>query len=312
MTRILLASTLAWLCAAQTVSAQVDGPGEHQQQARELFDDGMRAVRAGLFATAVLHFRRSLRIDPRVSTAVNLAAALRSSGAELDAERILRAILRGAYGRVGRSLREAVEAQLDAVRGRIATAELEVVGGEPVYVTIDGREVRRMDHPGTTRLRLDPGERTIGAVAPGFRLTTIRRSFAPGSHERLRVELVPLDPADLATLTLRSPPGSGAVLEIAGYGQSRSELVRELAPGAYVVRAIGGHGTQERSIELEAGEEETLMLQPPERSLVQQPWLWVGVATVVVAAAAGLTVWLLKPEPTSDPTWGNVQALTAF
>ncbi len=292
------------------------GAQDAAESAEALFERGMEEVRAGLYGLAVAHFRRSLSVEPRVSTAVNLAGALRSVGAERRAEAILDDVLAGAYGRVGRHLRASIDEQLTAIRAHLCSVTLVVTAAEPgaeaIHVSVDGREVSRLDTPGQVLLRVDPGERTISAVAPGYRVTTVRRSLAVGAHETIELELAPFDPADLALLTLVTDDPN-AILEIAGYGQSARSISRELSAGTYVVRAIGGAGVATRTIDLHAGAEEEVRLQPPTRGLEEEPWLWITIGLVLAAGAAvGITWWLTNPTPVTDPYWGSPQALVRF
>lgn len=94
---------------------------------------------------------------------------------------------------------------------------------------------------------------------------------------------------------------AGAVITVAGRPASRDALV--LAPGRYeVIATLDGHDPATAIAEVTAGAELAVELRlEPEGSLVESPWLWVGVAGGVVAVTAVLVIALLPREEPSGP-----------
>jgi hypothetical protein len=87
-------------------------------------------------------------------------------------------------------------------------------------------------------------------------------------------------------------------------------LEQNLDPGRYRLEADGPSGLRAIEAEVIAGETVRVKLQPEPQSVLQSPWLWIGVGVVV---AAGVVVGVLAfgggPEPIRDPVYDVIQTL---
>jgi len=280
------------------------------QEARELFERGLRSVEEEAFAEAVVLFHRSLELVPRVSTALNLALAQRSLGDALEARSTLTRLLDGGFGPVESQMRRLATRELEAIDGEIGRLVVRVRGGQSVQITIDGGPVGTLDAPGQIEVPINPGTRAITASSADHRPARERVEVAAGATVEVELELVPAIDERPGILRLESTDPS-AMVEIEGVGRARGQLERELIAGEYTVRVIGDDGSEESRVVVPPGRRTRLVLEPPTRGFFDQPLVWIGIG-LAAAAVAGGTIYVVANrtrDPVVDPFWGNTQAL---
>ncbi|HEU4733028.1 MAG TPA: hypothetical protein VFT22_34275 [Kofleriaceae bacterium] len=157
-------------------------PGAHAQsastQAQSLFDDGQRQMQAGKFAEACAAFESSQKLEPVVTTQLNLADCREQNhqlatawGAFLEANRMAQAIGDARLARVATSHAKKLEPRLS--RLTIAVPPDHQVPGLEV---LRGNE-RVLPAVWNHAVAIDGGTYTITARAPGYASWSIARSI---------------------------------------------------------------------------------------------------------------------------------------
>lgn len=307
-----LGLTLALVLGVSAPSGAQGGP---EVEARSLFRSGLRHVEHEEMADAVVDFQASLALVPRVSTALNLAFALQSIGALQNALEVLSRAQAGEFGPGSEDLGIAghitrIEASLGRAFVAVA-ASGETPLGE-VLLAVDGDPVERLEGAGAVSFAIDPGEHVISATAVDHEPTQARVQVSPGGRVELTLRLSPSDDLRPGTLIVDSLPA--ALIDVEGYGSAQGHLELELEPRSYRVRVTGEDGTDESEVEVPPGRRIRIYVEPPQRSLLQNPWLWTAVG-VVAAGAVALGVWRIRQvqrDPVVDPIWGNTEALVSW
>jgi len=290
-----------------SVSARAQVRSPPSGSARAAFQAGIEAIDAGRYADGVEHLERSLELLPRVSTAYNLAVARRGTGDFLGARETLRALLEGAYGRTNAATRGRAEQLLSEAVAEIATLRIEVGGGAPIRVTVDGETAGVLNAPGHVETEVNPGARLVGATAPDTEPAERLISVAPGTTEALSFRLLPRLDDRPGHLELISTDPEARV-EVVGHRGAPGQLSLDLSAGEYTVRVIGAHGTREDRVRIPAGRRIRLELSPAAGG-GDNAWVWAVIAAGV-AAALGLGAWigweLYEPTPVGSPDWMTV------
>jgi hypothetical protein len=158
-----LAAALAILAASPRASAQ-----SASVQAQSLFDQGRKLIKAGKIAAACDAFESSHKLDPAVTTLLNLAECRAKNGqiatawgAFADANRMARASKNAKLARVASNHARKLEPRLSRLTITV-----------PASHEVTGLEIRRNDQPvdratWNHALPIDGGTYTITARAPG-------------------------------------------------------------------------------------------------------------------------------------------------
>jgi len=192
MARVLTVLVLGALCALESRPAQAQDGGEQAgdvEQARALFEEGLRALDAGdpMRASAILS--RSLELAPRASTAFNLAVAYRRTDRPVDASRLARALARGEYGPLEEARRAQVELLLEATRSAVAELVVSVSGVATAAVSIDGEPAGHTQGDAPLRVLVAPGSRIVEATAPGRAPARVTIHADPGAARQAHIVL---------------------------------------------------------------------------------------------------------------------------
>ncbi len=139
--------------------------------ARDLFDEGTRAIHADNYGRAIELLEQSLALRSRPATAYNLVLALELAKRPLQAESVCAELLAGRHGELDGAKREEVSARcatLDAQVPRLVV-EPRLLGAMPgpVRVEVDGRLVATLEGAEPTEVRVEPGEHVVRLSAPG-------------------------------------------------------------------------------------------------------------------------------------------------
>lgn len=157
------------LLRAPTVCAQ--DTAQQTALARSLFEQGVTAADAGLWADAADRFERAYALKPTAGIAFNWASALIELGRLVEAGERLRGILRDPTATP--DLTAEAQAKLDQITPRIASLVVNVVGPtENVSVSIDEQPLPQAawgagapTDPGSHTLVLLRGEETLSSEA---------------------------------------------------------------------------------------------------------------------------------------------------
>jgi hypothetical protein len=282
--------------------------------ARRAFEQAMESMDAGLFDVAVERFRESIALEPRASTAFNLALALRGAGRVRDALDVIEGLRGGRYGALAGAQRRDVETRRREIEGDLATLRIRLDGPRDAELRIDGTLVERDPASVTLAHRVDPGAHVITASATDHQ-TAEREVTAPrGGEVEVAIALAPVRDTRPGVLLLE---GADPSLDVAivGIASGRGTVRAELPPGEYAVRATSGNGSRESRIEVPPGRTVRLVLDAPSgRSVLEEPWLWIT-AGAVLLVGAGVTIGAVvasEPQPVSDPVFGVIVALESF
>ncbi len=278
--------------------------------ARELFDEANEALVTGRFAEARDLLRESLALAPNAGSAFNLAVALRGTGQTLEAVRVFDSLLEGQYGALSANQRREARRLRRATSGEVAVVHVRATGAERIEVRIDGARVATTEEGERIEHRVDPGEHVVTASAPRRETAEERVTLDRGGSRVVELALRPSADALLGTLVVEASDPDDE-LEIVGVGRGTGTLRRELAPGSYDVIVDGPTGRRESEVDLDAGETLRVRLSAEGRSVLASPWLWAGVAVVVIGLAVG-GIFLFgdhEDPPVSDPVYGVVTTL---
>ncbi len=314
-TRILLGALLVLsMLSAQALAQETPSAGD-QERARTLFHQGLQHVEHEEMADAVAAFRASLTLVPRVSTALNLAFALQSIGSLQNALSVLHRARDGEFGEASPDV--GVEAHIARIEASLGTAFVAVSssGGGPmgeVHIAVDGDQVRSLDGAGAVSFPIDPGQHVISATATDHEATRATVQVSPAGRVEITLHLQPSDDLRPGTLVVDSLPT--AQIDVDGFGSGVGHLELELAPRSYQVRVTGEVGSDESEVEVPPGRRVRIYLEPPQRLVRQNPWLWTAVG-IVTAGAAAIAIWRIRQkqrDPVVDPVWGNTEALVSW
>jgi hypothetical protein len=208
---------LATLAVAVVVTALGAAPLAHAQsasvQAQSLFDEGRKLIKAGKIAEACTAFESSHKLDPAVTTLLNLAECREKNhqlatawGAFVDANRMARASKNARLSRVASKYARKLEPRLSRLTINV-----------PADHRVAGLEIRRgdelVDPAGWNHaLPIDGGTYTISARAPGHAPWSVTRTIK-NDRDLQTIEvprLVEARSAPVATGPAKSPAGRPA------------------------------------------------------------------------------------------------------
>jgi hypothetical protein len=279
---------LVSLLALQVLLAGHAQAGD-KDEAKRLFESGLKLMKADDFAAAAANFERSSALYPTQTSLFNLAnchKAMQRYGEALD---VLKRLRQEFGDKLKPDIKEAAAQQETEIQSVVATLVLTVVPAT-AKVSIDGRLSPAKSAAGTYLLA--PGDHTIEASLDGYRSLrrTVHLVSGAQTSERMVLEIEP------GYLVIRSDP-SGAAVWVDGVEKGKTPVDPALAliPGNHVVSLrIAGHKETERKLEIHAGERQVLELSLPPF----EP----GAPPVAVAPAAETSPTLIaSPVDTAQP-----------
>ncbi|HEY0477038.1 MAG TPA: hypothetical protein VGD37_05910 [Kofleriaceae bacterium] len=227
--------------------------------ARRLYDEGVDAFGKGQWSLAYDRFKTSYELAPRVLTLYNLAGAQGQTGRLVEATENYRKFLRDTGDGRYPDLRAEATNQMELLGKQIAQLTLDIPNLEPSdAIAIDDVE---FPHAALHEaLAINPGSHVARIQRGTVLLATRTVTLASGAAEVVHMEL-PVKSPDLTVHQSPAPPIGTAIAA---------------APGATAAlhRPVD-HGTS--------------------RAWLRSPWLWSGVAAVVVASAGGAYL-LTRPD----------------
>ncbi|WP_437877607.1 PEGA domain-containing protein [Sorangium sp. So ce513] len=177
------------------------------ERARQLFEDGVKAAKAGKWDDAHAAFLAAWAIKPHYQIASNLGVTSLRVGKPREAAEYLTLYLREAPATKVQE-RQLAEASLQEARAQIATVTLRVAP-DGAEVTVDGKSVGRA--PIADPVFLDPGRHEIGAKLDGYVPEARPVEATAGGTEGVVLELkrAPEPSAARAGAGPDVPPASG-------------------------------------------------------------------------------------------------------
>lgn len=299
LVRSLLLLLGLWAAARPAIAA------DDEALARRWFELGRAALSTGRFAEARDLFRQSLEKVPKAGSAFNLAVALRGTGESKAAVAILDRLLAGELGPLQKAQQQEAEALRRQTQAEIGVIALRAPALPDLKLRLDGIAVT-LGADGV--IPVDAGPHRLEASASGHHPGELRVEVERGGRAEVTLTLEPIKRPTTGTLIVEADPED--LVRVIGAGEGKGGLQQDLGPGRYRLEADGPSGLRAIEAEVIAGETVRVRLQPEPKSVLESPWLWIGVGVVVVAAVVVSGVALSSgPEPIRDPVYDVIQTL---
>ncbi len=228
-------------------AAAVAAEGEPATESRRHFDNGIKLYRDGNFRGALVEFEAAHEIVPSAGALRNVALCQKALFRYAEAAETLRSLLRGHGAELAAGDRATIEAAITELDGLVGVVVL-VVSPPEAAVTVDGRTVTAEER--AAGLRLNVGEHTVTAAAPGYAPLTSVVSVASGRHE------VPVELALDATMGFLSVEAGDPDAAIAIDGEARAfqRWSGPLPPGRHRIQIYKeGHEPFDQRVRVELG-----------------------------------------------------------
>jgi len=247
-------------CLASPASAS------DKEEAKRLFESGLKLMTADDFGAAAANFERSVALYPTQNSLFNLANCYKALQRYAEALETLKRLHRDFGDKLKPEIKEAAEQQEAEIRSVAATLTVKVAPAG-AKVVLDGREMSAtaLSRP----LLLAPGDHTIEASLAGYRATRRSVRLVSGA-ERSEEIVLSIEPG---YLLVRSEP-AGAAVVVDGEQKATTPLIEPVAltPGPHTVAVrLAGRREAERRVEIRAGERQVLELVLPALDLAAPP-----------------------------------------
>ena len=224
-----------------------------KEEAKQLFDAGLKLMHLDDFAGASANFERSVALYPTQNSLFNLANCYKALQRYGDALAVIERLQRDFSGKLKPEIKEAVERQQQDIQSLVARLTLRTVPADAT-IKIDGKDVGQ----GPTRgpLLLGPGEHEIEAARPGRRSERRTVKLVSGVD---RTERFDLEVETGQVVVLVNLAGASVFVDDRQVGTTPLTETLSLPPGRHVlsVRAVG-HEDAEREFEVQAGAKQVL------------------------------------------------------
>jgi tetratricopeptide (TPR) repeat protein len=234
-------------CASRTAVAS------DKEEAKQLFDAGLKLMHLDDFAGASANFERSVALYPTQNSLFNLANCYKALQRYGDALVVIERLKRDFADKLKPEINEAVEREQQDIQSLVARLTLRTVPAD-VTIKIDGKDVGQ--GPTLGPLLLGPGEHEIEAARPGHR--SERRTVKLVSGKDRSEEFV-LEVERGQVVVLVNLAGASVYVDGQQVGTAPLTEALSLAPGrhALIVRAAD-HEESERDFEVQAGAKQVL------------------------------------------------------
>jgi hypothetical protein len=243
---VVLLSALVAFCSSPAVAGE-------KEQAKRLFDSGVKLMQLEDFAAATADLERSVALYPTPNSLFNLANCYKGLQRYADALEVLARLRRDFGDTLRPEIKVAAERHEREIQALVARLTIKTAP-EDASVNLDGRDLGA--GPALGPLVLAPGDHKLEAMRAGHR--SLQRSVRLVSGES-RTEVMHLTP-EPGSVVLRADV-SGATVLVDGEEAGKTPLASaiSLPPGSHVitVRAVGRQQA-ERTIEIRPDETQVL------------------------------------------------------
>jgi hypothetical protein len=224
-----------------------------KEEAKRLFDAGLRLMRLDDFAGATANFERSVSLYPTQNSLFNLANCYKAMQRYGDALVALERLKRDFADKLKAEIKEAVERQQQEIQSLVARLTIQTVPADTT-IRIDGKEIGK--GPMLGPLLLGPGEHEIEAARPGQRSQrrSVKLVSGAGRTEKFALE------AETGQVVVRASL-AGAAVFVDGQQAGTTPLTEALSllPGKHVIGLrAADHEYTERAFEVQAGSKQVL------------------------------------------------------
>ena len=293
-----------------------------KEEAKQLFDAGLKLMHLDDFAGASANFERSVALYPTQNSLFNLANCYKALQRYGDALAVIERLKRDFSGKLKPEIKEAVERQQQDIQSLVARLTLRTVPADAT-IKIDGKDVGQ--GPTLGPLLLGPGEHEIEAARPGHRSERRTVKLVSGVD---RSEKFVLEVETGQVVVLVNLAGASVFVDGQQVGTTPLTETLSLPPGKHVlsVRAAD-HEDAEREFEVQAGTKQVLDIvlsaksapmpvaaaaatpatpaseialsarasgTPKSKSSALTVATWTSLAGAVVAGAVAGTFWLIS------------------
>jgi PEGA domain len=245
---------LCALCVAVVVTcASWSAIAGDKEEAKQLFDAGLKLMHLDDFAGASANFERSVALYPTQNSLFNLANCYKALQRYGDALAVIERLKRDFADKLKPEIKEAVEREQQDIQSLVARLTLRTVPAD-VTIKIDGKDVGQ--GPTLGPMLLGPGEHEIEAARPGHRSERRAVKLVSGVD---RTEKFVLQVETGQVVVLVNVAGASVFVDGRQVGTTPLTEALSLAPGrhALIVRAAE-HEEAERDFEVQAGAKQVL------------------------------------------------------
>ena len=242
------------LCVAVLVTcASWSAVAGEKEQAKQLFDAGLRLMRLDDFAGASANFERSVALYPTQNSLFNLANCYKAVQRYTDALNVLARLRRQFADKLKPEIKEVADRQEQEIRSLVARLTIRTVPAD-TKVKVDGRELGT--GPALGPVMLGPGDHEIEASRPGYR--DLRRSvqLVSGAEITEAFNLV-AEPGHVALRT--NVEGASVMVDGKEVGKTPLASALPLTVGRHVLTVErSGYESAERPVDVTAGAQQDL------------------------------------------------------
>ena len=299
-------------------------------EARKAFVAGNDLAKTSQWAQALAAFERSSELRPHPLTTFNMAVCERALG------RLTRArVLFAKSITTSHDVADFPESRLEEARGYAATIEAELVrldvklAPRDAALSVDSRGLEidgaaappiataGLGKPGGTdvvpgkgsfTLVVDPGTHFFRVVAKGYADVSVTKTFAPGTHTKLDLELDRLPATFRISSNVEKP-----IVTIDGADVGLAPVAISRPAGTYrIVVRKEGFDTFDTKVAVLAGQDVDMPARMAEEKipLTKRWWFWTAIGTAL-AGGAVLTYALTRETPSPPPYSGGTTGWVA-
>jgi PEGA domain. len=224
-----------------------------KEQAKRLFDSGVKLMQLEDFGAATADLERSVALYPTQNSLFNLANCYKGLQRYADALGVLARLRRDFGDKLKPEIKAAAERHEREIQALVARLTIKTAPDD-ASVNLDGRDLGA--GPVLGPLVLAPGDHRLEATRVGHR--SVQRSVRLVSGES-RTEVLHLVPERGSVVLRADVPGATVLVDGEEAGKTPLASAISLPPGSHVitVRAVGRQQA-ERTIEIRPGEAQVL------------------------------------------------------
>jgi hypothetical protein len=241
-------------CVAVLVGcASLSAVAGDKEEAKQLFDAGLKLMHLDDFAGASANFERSVALYPTQNSLFNLANCYKALQRYGEAIAAIERLRREFSGKLKPEIKDAVERQQQEINSLVARLTLQTVPADAT-IRIDGKDMGT--GPTLGPLLLGPGEHEIEAARSGYRSQRRSVKLVSGAG---RTEKLVLEGASGNLVVRANVAGAAVFVDGRQVGTTPLDEPLALSPGRHTfnVRAAG-HEDAERSLEVQSDSKQVL------------------------------------------------------